>query len=114
MELATLQRKLIVDYKLEGYLLGNNFLMFADIYAVRKDVNRTLDYIEKYANWALSTDTISLDLSNNKFFSMVENLTPTMSFDYQKQTFINSVVKNTDYDFVKYSDRYKKIIAKLI
>lgn len=114
MELATIQRKLIIDFKLEGYLMGNNFLMFADIYAVRNDVNRTLDYIEKYANWALSTDTSALDLGNNKFFNLVENLTPTMSFDYQKQTFINSVVKNSDYDFVKYSDRYKKIIGRLI
>jgi transcriptional regulator with XRE-family HTH domain len=114
MELSTLQRKLIVDYKLEGYLLGNNLLMFADIYAVRDDVNRTLDYIEKYADWALSANEESLDLSNNKYFFLVENLTPSMSFEYQKQSFINAVVKNSDYDFVKYTDRYKRIISRLI
>lgn len=114
MELATLQKKLILDYNLEGYLLGNNLLMFADIYAVRDDVNRTLDYIEKYAEWASSANEASLDLSNNRYFYLVENLTPTMSFEYQKQSFINAVVKNSDYDFVKYTDRYKRIISKLI
>ena len=114
MELATLQKKLISDYMLEGYLLGNNLLMFADIYAVRGDVNRTLDYIEKYADWALNIDDESLDLANNRYFYLVENLTPSMSFEYQKQSFINAVVKNTDYDFVKYTDRYKRIISRLI
>ena len=114
MDLSTLQRKLIMDYHLEGYLLGNNLLMFADIYAVRDDVNRTLDYIEKYSEWALSANAESLDLTNNKYFYLVENLTPSMSFEYQKQSFINAVVKNSDYDFVKYTDRYKRIISRLI
>jgi hypothetical protein len=37
-----------------------------------------------------------------------------MSFEYQKSSFITQVVKNSDYDFVKYTDRYKKIISKLL
>ena len=69
MDLSTLQRKLIMDYHLEGYLLGNNLLMFADIYAVRDDVNRTLDYIEKYSEWALSANAESLDRKSTRLNS---------------------------------------------
>ncbi len=114
LDLATIQRKLIIDFSLESYLMGNNLLMFADVYAVKSDVNRTLDYIEKYAEWALNIDEGSLDLTKNRYFYKVENLTPSMSFEYQRNSFINSVVKNTDYDFVKYTDRYKRIISRLI
>lgn len=114
MELATLQRKMIADYNLEGYLMGNNILMFADIYAVKKDVDRTLDYIERYVDWALKNENSDLDLSKNKFFYLVENLTPGMSFEYQRQNFISNVIKNQDYDLVKYTDRYKKIISRII
>ncbi|HZK33349.1 MAG TPA: helix-turn-helix transcriptional regulator [Tissierellaceae bacterium] len=114
LELATKQKKLIVDYNLQAYLMGNNILMFADIYAVKEDVNKTLDFIEQYVDWALGTGVDGFNLRENKFFSLVENLTPTMSFEYQKQSFISQVVKNSDYDFVKYTDRYKKIISKLL
>ena len=114
LELATKQKKLIVDYNLQAYLMGNNILMFADIYAVKEDVNKTLDFIEQYVDWALGTGVDGFNLRKNKFFSLVENLTPTMSFEYQKQSFISQVVKNSDYDFVKYTDRYKKIISKLL
>ena len=114
LELATKQKKLIVDYNLQGYLMGNNILMFADIHAVKEDVNKTLDFIEQYVEWALGTGVDDFNLRKNKFFSLVENLTPTMSFEYQKQSFISQVVKNSDYDFVKYTDRYKKVISKLL
>lgn len=114
LELATKQKKLIEDYNLQAYLMGNNILMFADIYAVKEDVNKTLDSIEQYVDWALATKSDDFDLTKNKFFSLVENLTPTMSFEYQKQSFISQVVKNTDYDFVKYTDRYKKLISKIL
>ncbi len=114
LELANKQKKLIVDYNLQAYLLGNNILMFADIYAVKKDVNKTLDYIEDYVSWALEAEKDDFDLSKNKFFSLVENLTPSMTFEYQKQSFISQVVKNSDYDFVKYTDRYKRVISKLL
>ena len=88
--------------------------MFADIHAVKNDVNKTLDFIEQNVEWALGTEKDDFDLRKNKFFSLVENLTPTMSFDYQKQSFISQVVKNSDYDFVKHTDRYKKVISKLL
>ena len=113
-ELATLQRKMITDYHLEGYLLGNNILMFADIYAIKGDAERTLDYIEKYVDWALRNENSEMDLSKNRFFSLVENLTPSMSFEYIKQNFINQVIKNSDYDLVKYTDRYKKVISRIM
>ena len=114
MDLATLQRKVINDFNLEGYLLGNNILMFANIYALRNNTEKTLSYIERYVDWATKIEAVELDLSKNKFFSLVENLTPTMSFEYQKQNFINSVIRNPDYDFVKSTDRYKEIISRMV
>jgi len=113
LELANLQRKLIQDFELEGYLLGNNILMFADTFAMLKDEEKTLSYIEKYVDWLLKTDKESLDLSKNKYFYLVENLTPNMSYEYNKQNFIGSVVKNPEYDFIKYTDKYKKIIGRI-
>lgn len=113
IDLATLQRKIIRNFNLESYLLGNNILMFANIYAVKDNVNKTLKYIEEYVDWATKIEDVELDLSKNKFFYLVENLTPTMSFEYQKQNFINSVARNPDYDFVKTDDRYNEIISRM-
>lgn len=114
IELARLQKKMISDYQLESFMLGNNILLFADISAVIRDVDLTLDYIENFADWILNLDEESIDLSNNKFFALVDNYNSNISIEYLKQNFINSVVKNDNYDFVKYSDRYKKIIGKVI
>jgi len=114
IELARLQKKMISDYQLESFMLGNNILLFADISAVIKDVDLTLDYIENFADWILNLDEESIDLSNNKFFSLIDNYNSNVSIEYLKQNFINSVVKNDNYDFVKYSDRYTKIIGKVI
>lgn len=113
IDLATLQRKIIRNFNLESYLLGNNILMFANIYAVKDNVNKTLKYIEEYVDWATKIEDVELDLSKNKFFYLVENLTPTMSFEYQKQNFINSVARNPDYDLVKTDDRYNEIISRM-
>lgn len=113
LDLANLQRKIIMDFELEGYLLGNNILMFADTFAVMKDKDKTLNYIDKYVNWILKTYEDKLDLSKNKYFNLVENLTPTMSYEYNKQNFISSVVKNPEYDFIKYTDKYKKIMGRI-
>lgn len=114
IELAKLQRKTITDYDLEGFMLGNNILLFADIAAVIKDVDLTLDYIESFADWILDLDDDSLDLSKNKFFTLVDSEKTIKSIQHLKQNFINSVVKNDNYDFVKFKDRYKKIIAKIL
>lgn len=114
IELAKLQRKMITDYDLEGFMLGNNILLFADIAAVIKDVDLTLDYIESFADWILDLDEKSMDLSKNKFFSLVDSEHPIKSIQHLKQNFINSVVKNDNYDFVKFTDRYKKIIGKIL
>jgi transcriptional regulator with XRE-family HTH domain len=114
IELAKLQRKMISDYQLEPFMLGNNILLFADIAALIKDIDLTLDYIESFADWILELDEDSMDLSRNKFFSLVENDNIISNIEYLKQHFLNSVVKNDNYDFVKYTDRYKKIISKII
>jgi transcriptional regulator with XRE-family HTH domain len=113
LELAYLQRKIILDFELEGYLLGNNILMFADTFAVMKDKEKTLSYIDKYVDWLLMTNEEMLNLSKNRYFNLVENLTPNMSYEYNKQNFISSVVKNPEYDFVKYTEKYKKIIGRI-
>lgn len=114
IELAKLQRKMISDYKLESFMMGNNILLFADIAAVIKDLDLTLDYIENYADWILELDDSSLDLSINKFFSLVDSNNSDTSVEYLKQNFINSVIKNDNYEFVKYSDRYKRIISRVL
>lgn len=114
IELAKLQRKMIFDYHLDSFMLGNNILLFADIAAVIKDVGLTLDYIESFIDWLLGIDEDSLDLSKNKFFSLVDSNHTINSLEGLKQTFIKSVVKNQNYDFVKYTDRYKKIISKMM
>ena len=114
IEIAKLQRKMILDYQLESFMLGNNLLLFADISGVIKDIDLTLDYIESFADWLLGLGDESMDLSNNKFFSLVENDNSLNNIEYLKQHFINSVVKNENYDFMKYSDRYKKIISKIL
>lgn len=114
IEVAKLQRKMIYDYQLDSFMLGNNILLFADIASVIKDVNLTLDYIESFADWLLAVDEDSLDMSRNKFFSLIDNDTSIRSIEQLKQSFINSVVKNQNYDFVKYTDRYKKIISKIM
>ncbi len=114
IELAKLQRKTISDYDLDNFMLGNNILLFADISAVIKDADLTLDYIESFADWILDLDETSLDLSKNKFFSLIDDNHPISSIEQLKQRFIQSVVKNQNYDFVKYSDRYKKIISKIL
>ena len=114
IELAKLQRKMIQDYNLESFLLGNNILLFADIAAVIKDADLVLDYIESFADWILELNEESMNLSNNKFFSLVDRDSSNISLEYLKQNFINSIVKNENYDFVKYSDRYKRIISKVL
>lgn len=114
IELAKLQRTMIEDYSLESLLLGGNILLFADIATVIKDVDLTLDYIENFVDWILGLKDDSLNLSKNKFFNLVDNYNDSISRDSLKQSFIKSVVQNENYDFVKYTDRYKKIISKIL
>lgn len=114
IELAKLQRTMIEDYSLESLLLGGNILLFADIATVIKDVDLTLDYIENFVDWILGLKDDSLNLSKNKFFNLVDNYNDSVSRDNLKQSFIKSVVQNENYDFVKYTDRYKKIISKIL
>ena len=114
IELATLQRKMIKDYQLEPFMMGNNILLFADIASVIKDIDLALDYIENFADWILELDEESMDISQNKFFSLIDNFNSDVSVEYLKQHFINSIIKNENYDFVKFSARYKKIISKVI
>ena len=59
------------------------------------------------------TNEEMLNLSKNRYFNLVENLTPNMSYEYNKQNFISSVIKNPEYDFVKYTEKYKKIIGRI-
>lgn len=114
IELAKLQRNMIEDYGLEDLLLGGNILLFADISAVINDVDLTLDYIENFVDWILGLDEYPLDLSQNRFFSLVENYDDNHSRNTLKHSFIRSVVQNDNYAFVKYTDRYKKIISKIM
>ena len=114
IELAKLQRKMISDYNLEPFMLGNNVLMFADISAVIKDIDLVLDYIEEFTNWIVELNEKAIDLSDSKFFSLVENYESNVSVEQLRKNFIHSIVKNENYDFVKFTDRYKKIISRVL
>lgn len=114
IELAKLQRTMIEDYGLEPLLLGGNILLFADISAVIKDVELTLDYIENFVDWILSLNQDLINLKKNKFFNLLEDYNDNYSIDSLKQSFVRSVVQNENYDFIKYTDRYKKIIGKIL
>lgn len=114
LEIASLQQNTISSYQLEPFMLGNNLLMFADIYAHQKDINMTLNYLDRFTEWILEFDKHSIDLSDNKFFNLVEDYDPIMSVEYLKQNFINSVVLNDSYDFIKYTDKYKRIVSKIL
>lgn len=113
-ELAEKQKKLIEDYDLESVLLGNNILIFADIAAVMQNEELTLNYIEDYVQWLLSLNEASSTLANNKLFSLLDDYSFDYSKDYIKSSFIDSVVKNEGYDFIKYTERYRRISAKIL
>lgn len=113
-DVAGIQRRLIVEFSLDSFMIGNNMLMYADIYALMENEDRTLDYIEKFINWVHGIDDSSHDLSSNKFFNLLDNPDINSELEQIKKNFIDSVVHNDNYDFVKYSDRYKKVMSKVL
>lgn len=113
-DVAGIQRRMIVDFSLDPFLLGNNILMYADVYAVLGNEDRTLDYIETFIDWVVELDESSYDLSDNKFFDLIDSLDVNSELENVKQNYIDSVVHNDNYDFVKFSDRYKKIMSKVL
>lgn len=113
-DVAGIQRRLIVDCSLDSFMLGNNILMYADIYAVMENEERTLDYIEQFINWVHDLETASFDLSNNRFFDLIDNTEINSELEQVKQNYVDSVVHNENYDFVKFTDRYKKIMSKVL
>lgn len=114
IELAKIQRNTIYSFNLESFLLGNNILMFCDISAIIKDEDLTLDYIESYIDWLNNLNQSSFDISKNKFFHLIEEFDNTHSIKNLKDNFISSVVENENYNFVKYSSRYKRILSKFL
>ena len=113
-DVAGIQRRLIVDFSLDPFMLGNNMLMYADIYAVMENEDRTLDYIEKFINWVSELEESDFDLSSNKFFDLVDNMEINSELDQARKNYLDSVIHNDNYDFVKYTDRYKKIMSKVL
>lgn len=113
-DIAGIQRRLIIDFSLDSFMLGNNILMYADIYALMEDEDRTLDYIEKFINWVKDLDASNYGLDGNKFFDLIDNVDIDSEIDHVKKNYVDSVVHNDNYDFVKYSDRYKKIMSKVL
>jgi len=114
IDLAKIQRNIIYSFKLESLLLGNNILMFADISAVIKDDGMTLDYIESYVNYLNRIEESSLNIKNNPFFYLLDEFDNSNYMESLKHNFITSIVDNDNYNFVKFTPRYKKIIARVL
>ena len=113
-DVAGIQRRIIMDFYLDSFMLGNNILMYADIYALLKDEHRTLDYIEKFITWIDELNESSYDISNNRFFDLIDNMEMESELDQARKNYLDSVIHNDNYDFVKYTDRYKKIMSKVL
>lgn len=113
-DVAGIQRRMIVDFALDPFMLGNNILMYADIYALMENEDRTLDYIEKFVVWVSGLEISSFDLSNNRFFDLIDSIEVDSDIDDIKRNFIESVVHNDNYDFVKFTSRYKKVMSKVL
>ena len=113
-DIAGIQRRMIVDFSLDSFMLGNNMLMYADIYALMEDEERTLDYIEQFINWVSELQPSNYELLDNKFFDLIDNMDINSEIQQIKKSYVDSVVHNDNYDFIKFTDRYKKIMGKVL
>lgn len=113
-DIAGIQRRMIVDFSLDSFMLGNNMLMYADIYALLEDEDRALDYIEQFIGWVRELEPSNFNLTNNKFFNLIDNMDMSSDLKQIKQNYVDSVIHNDNYDFIKYTDRYKKIMSKIL
>lgn len=113
-DVAGIQRRMIVDFSLDSFMLGNNMLMYADIYALLEDEERTLDYIEQFINWVSELEPSNYELSDSRFFDLIDSMEINSEIQQIKKNYVESVVHNDNYDFVKFTDRYKKIMSKVL
>lgn len=112
LELASIHRKIIELYSLEAYMMNMNSMLYLDIYSKMKNEDLSLYYLEEFAEFSLHLKLQKFKLSDIKIFSLLKTTDPIMSLDFLKQTSLLSITMNDDYNFLKDSDRYKKVIAK--
>lgn len=113
LELAGLHRKTINLYNLEPLMMNINALLYLDIYALMKNEDLALKYLEEYVDYALYEELQNFNLSDLKIFSLTKTTSPFQSLDFLKQTALLSITMADSYDFIKGTERYKKAISKL-
>lgn len=103
-----LKGNIIKEFNLEDIYDVSSCIMRLGIYTKEKDVEKTLEYIEKMVN-GLSKD---YDLSEHLLFSELDLFQGVHSKGYMILN-AKKIITEDSYDFVKDDERYIKIVEKL-
>lgn len=112
LELAEIHNKIISLFELQDIMLQSNYLVCADIYSKLKNEEKTLDYLEKIAS-NIDIITKMKEINEIKYFNLLSTSKNVFSKDYLEQS-IKLILQEDRYDFVKDTERYKKLLSKIM
>jgi len=112
IKLAQTQRELISLFKLEDFMKITNCNLFSYVYSAMKNKEKTLYYLNEYADYILKLNYTKLHLSDIEFFSLLENKEPSVTSNYVKDNLIKVFEEDSRYEFVRGTEEYQTIIEK--
>lgn len=105
------------DYGYENYLFIRINCEIASLYALDKDIDNTILYLNKSLDNAIEFDNMSKKFNHT---SLLNNKTEfDFSTDFGKDyiqdevTLLKEIVENSNYEFLKDNDEFKKFISRL-
>ena len=108
-DILDLKDKLIEIFDLEDVYGTSRNLMFADLYAKEKNIEKTLDYIENIVE-NLNKD---YNFNNHLLFDGIELFKGVQSKGYLVLSLKKLLINDERYEFIKENERYKNIVKKL-
>lgn len=99
---------IIKEFGLEEIYTNSSCIMRLGIYTKEKDIEKTIEYIEKL----LESTTKDYNLKNNLLFNELELFEGIHSKTYMISNMIKIITEDT-YNFVKEDERYVKVLEKL-
>ncbi len=108
-EVLDIKDKLLEIFDVEDLYGVSRNLIFAEVYAKEKNIEKTLDYIENIV------DNVNKDYNfdNHVLFDGIELFEGVQSKGYLISS-LKKLLRNDDrYDFIKDNERYKNIVEKL-
>lgn len=111
LQLASIHNKIINLFELQDILSYSNHLIYLDIYAKLKNEDKTLEHLEKIGE-NINIISNMKEINQIKHFSLLNTSKNVFSKEYLEHS-IKLILQEERYNFVKETERYKKLLDKI-